>query len=231
MYRGPHRLTSSVLSVEGKIASPSQSKGKVHTSTEIISSIFTHQVNAPAMSASVNLEITVSVYTKRPEQPTTRTELPVELTTVLIATLTIENMEFAPELVDSSSKTFKELARDLELLLDDTFTEISGFLYVMVTSFEKGSIVCNFMIHMKAESLATAEEFQKVLTAATKDGKTGNYQISKIEVHAQDNVGAVQEKEPEGKSFPVKVIVIAAFVGVVALIIVFLFYKVSKQKM
>ena len=84
---------------------------------------------------------------------------------------------------------------------------------------------------MKTESLATAEEFQKVLTAAAKDGKTGNYQISKIEVHAQDNVGAVQEKEPEGKSFPVKVIVIAAFVGVVALIIVFLFYKVCKQKM
>ena len=172
------------------------------------------------MSASVDIETTLSVvYTKSPEEPTMRPER------MLAGALTIENMEFTPELADSSSETFKELARDLEFLLNDVFEGVSGFLYVKVTSFDKGSIVCNFMIHMKTESLATAEEFEKVLTAAAKGGKTGKYQISNIEV--QDTVGAVKGKEPEEKSFPLRVIAVAAFVGVVALVFVFILYKVS----
>jgi len=222
LYRGPHRLTSSVLSLEGKIASPSQSKGKVQTSTEIISTVI--KITAPATSAAVNLETTLSVYTKSTEESTS-TEPPTESSRMLIAKLTIEAMEFTLELADSSSEKFKELARDVELLLNDVFKEISGFLYVTVTSFENGSIVCNFMIHIKMESLATAEEFERILTAAAEGGKTGKYQISNIEV--QDTVGAVKEKEPEGKSIPVKVIGVAAFAGVVVLIIVFLLYKVS----
>lgn len=172
------------------------------------------------MSASVNLETTFSVHTKRPLEPTTGPEL-----RGLFARLTIENMKFIPELADPSSEIFKELARDLELLLKNVFKEISGFVYVKVTSFENGSIVCNFMIYIEIESLAKAEEFERILTVAAKGGKTGKYQISNIEV--QDDVGAVKGKEPEGKSIPVKVIGVAAFVGVVALIIVFLLYKVS----
>ena len=182
------------------------------------------------MSASVNLETTFSVHTKRPLEPSTGPEL-----RGLFARLTIETMKFIPELADPSSEIFKELARDLELLLNDVFKEISGFVYVEVTSFENGSIVCNFMIYIKIESLAKAEEFERILTVAAKGGKTGKYQISNIEVQdnevqdneVQDDVGAVKGKEPEGKSIPFKVIGVAAFVGVVALIIVFLLYKVS----
>lgn len=200
----------------------------MQTSTDIISTVFPHQATAPAMSASVNQEITLSVlYTEKP----TSSELPTEFSKTLVATLTI-NMTFTRELADPSSKTSKELARDLELLLNDVFKDISGFLYVRVKKFERGSVICNFMIHMKMESLATAEEFEKVLTAAAKDGKTGKYQISNIEVQdtVGDTVGAVKEKEPEGKSFPATVVGVSVFVGVVALIFVFLLYKVIKRK-
>ena len=145
---------------------------------------------------------------------------------MLVARLTIETMKFTPELANSSSEIFKELARDLEILLNEVFKEISGFLYVKVTSFEYGSIVCNFMIYIRIESLAKAEEFVRILTVAAKGNKTGKYQISNIEVQDLD-VGAIKGKETEGKSIPVKVIGVAAFVGVVALIIVFLLYKVS----
>ena len=146
---------------------------------------------------------------------------------MLVARLIIENKKFTPELADPSSEIFKELARDLELLLNDVLEQIPDFLYVNVTSFENGSIVCNFMIHIKIESLAKAEEFERILTDAAEGGKIGKYQISKVEVPAQDTVAAVKGKEPEGKSIPVKVIAVAACVGLVALIIVFLLYKVS----
>ena len=211
--------------LEGKTASASQSKEKLQTSTEIRLTVFPRQSAATAVSASVNLETTLSIYTKSPQKPIS-TELPSAFSRMLIAKLTIESMEFTLELADSSSEIFKELARDLELLLNNVFEEISGFLYVKVTSFEKGSIVCNFMIHTEMESLATAEEFERILTTAAKGGKIGKYQISNIEI--QDTaVGAVKGKEPEGKSIPVKVIGVATFVGVVVLIIVFVLYKVS----
>ena len=219
-------MTSSVLSLQSKVSSPSQSKGKIQTSTEIISTVFPYQIFAPAMIASVNLETSLvsEVYTKSPEEPTSRSELPADQ--MLVATLTIENMEFTPELADSSSEFFKKLASDLELILNNVFEEIVGFLRVKVTSFKKGSIVCNFKIHMKRKSLLTAKDYEKALTAAAEGGKTGKYQISNVEV--QDlNVGVVKGKESEETSFPVKVVGVAAFVGVVALIIVFLFYKVS----
>ena len=220
-------MTSSVLNLQSKVPSPSQSKGKIQTSTEIISTVFPYQISAPA---SVNLETSLvsEVYTKSPEEPTStnQSELPAEFTQMLVATLTIENMEFTPELADSSSEFFKELASDLELILKNVFEEIVGFLRVKVTSFKKGSIVCNFKIHMKRKSLLTAKDYEKALTAAAEGGKTGEYQISNVEV--QDlNVGVVKGKESEETSFPVKVVGVAAFVGVVALIIVFLFYKVS----
>ena len=172
------------------------------------------------MSASVNLKTTFSVHTESPVEPTSSV-----LSRRLVASLIIESMKFTPELSDSSSETFKKLAGDLEFLLNDVFEDISGFLYVEVTSFENGSIVCNFMIRIKIESLAKAEEFERILTDAAEGGKIGKYQISNIQV--QDDVGAVKGKEPEGKSIPVKVIAVAACVGLVALIIVFLLYKVS----
>lgn len=202
------------------VTSPRQSTEKVQTSREI-SSILT----ASTMTASTILETSSSVvYTEGPE--VTR-EAP-ESSRMLAGAFTITNMEFTPELTYSSSENFKELARDLEYLLNDVFDEIYGFLYVKITRFEKGSIVCNFNIHTKVESSATADEFKKVLAAAANSGKTGKYQITNIimEVHEQDDVEAVKGKKPEDK-FPLKVIGVAAFGGVVALIIVFLVYKVS----
>lgn len=204
-----------------------QSKGKRQTSK--ISNILT----VSTISASLNQETTLSVvYSKGTQEPTTP-ELP-ESSHKLVGEFTITNMSFTPELANSESENFKELARDLESLLNDVFDDISGFLYVKVTSFVKGSIVCNFLIHVhtKVESPATADEFEKVLDAAAKSGKTGEYQITnvKIEVLEQDAVGAVKGKEPKDR-FPLKVIGVAAFAGVVALIIVFILYKVSVYKL
>ena len=141
---------------------------------------------------------------------------------------TITNMEFTPELADPTSESYKELARNLERLLDDVFDEISGFRFAKITSFASGSIVCNFLIRTEVGSSATVVEFENALTAAANNGKTKNYQISNIEVQGleQEDVGAVKGKEPEDK-FPLKVIGVAAFAGVVALIIVFVLYKVS----
>ncbi|KAJ7356370.1 hypothetical protein OS493_025479 [Desmophyllum pertusum] len=178
------------------------------------------------MSASVNLETTLSViYTKDPEEPTSPEHLGPSQ--IWAATFTIENRTFSPELTNSSSETFQELATDLEVLLNYVFKDISGFLYVKVTSFEKGSIVCNFFIHTKLESSATAEDFVKVLVAAANGGKTGNYHITNIAV--KDTVGAVKGEKPKDK-FLLKVFGVAAFAGVVVLIIVVIVYKTIKRK-
>jgi len=230
LYRGSNQLTLSVRNLEGKIASPSHSDEKVQTSTEIISTVFPYRITATAMGASVNPEPTLSIYTKSPQKPISMEPPTTSSRRMLVARLTIETMKFTMELANSSSEIFKELAGELELLLNDVFEGISGFLFVEVTSFEKGSIVCNFMIHIKMESSTTAEDFERILTAAAKGGKTGKYQISNIHVQDTDTVVAVKEKEAEGKSIPVKVIGVATFVGVAVLIIVFVFYKVSERK-
>lgn len=174
----------------------------------------------------MNLTTLSVAYTESTQEPTT-TEF-TEPSRIFSGKFTITNMEFTPELADSFSESFKELARNLEQLLNDVFDEISGFLYVKVASFARGSIVCNFFIYTEVGSSATVDEFENALTAAANYGNTSNYQISNIEVQEreQEDVGAVKRKKPEDK-FPLQVIAVAAFVGVVALIIVFVLYKVS----
>ena len=211
------------------VPSLSQSKGKRQTSK--ILNILTVSTISASLNQETTLDLSV-VYSKGTQEPTTP-ELP-ESSHKLVGAFTITNMSFTPELANSESENFKELAKDLESLLNDVFDDISGFLYVKVISFVKGSIVCNFLIlvHTKVESPATADEFEKVLDAAAKSGKTGEYQITNvnIEVLEQDAVGAVKGKEPKDR-FPLKVIGVAAFAGVVALIIVFILYKVSVYKL
>lgn len=183
-------------------------------------------------TASMSLETSSSmVYTEGPKVP--NTPEPPESSRMLEAELTITNMEYTLELANSSSNNFKELASDLEYLVNDVFDKIYGFLYVKVASFEKGSIVCNFNIYAKVKSSATADEFQKVLAAAVRSGKIGKYKITNVKVHEheQDDVGAVKGKKRPEEKFPLKVIGMAAFGGVVALIIVFVLYKVSICKL
>lgn len=177
------------------------------------------------------------IYTRGPEEPTTLDpmEIPEESSSpenpvavqMWAATLTIENMEFTPALTNSSSETFKELASNLEAFLGDVFETIAGFLYVEVESFERGSVICNFVIYAKAESSATATAFETALISAVNAGKTGNYQITKVEVEVNDNVRAVKrDKPPDMRFHPLKVIGVAIFAGGVALIIVLLLCKV-----
>ena len=142
------------------------------------------------------------------------------------ATLTIENMNFNFDLETPSSQAFKDLARDLEVSLRGAFEHISGFLYVEVESFKKGSIICNFFIYTKAESSATAKEYENALIAASKRGETGSYHITNV--HVEDNMEAVKSDRPQDKSFnSLKVIGVAIFAGAVFMVIVFLLAKVS----
>lgn len=166
------------------------------------------------------------IYTYGREEPTSPTP-----SKKWAAKFTIENMEFTTELATNSSKQFKKLANDLEDLLNDIFNQMSGFLYVKVISFEKGSIICNFFIYMKVESSATTKEFESILSAAAKSGKTGKFKITNIAVSKdqEDSVGAVKGKKPKDE-FPLKLFGVAAFGGVVVLIIVVLLYKVSIYK-
>ena len=165
--------------------------------------------------------------TERADDPRTK-ELPVAIR-MLAATFTIENMEFSSELADTSSEIFKALAKDLEMLLTDLFEQIPGFSYVEVDSFERGSIICNFLIYTKEQSSATAEDFEKVLIAAVNEGKTGNYQITNVEVRDNLNVESVKSDKPQDKQFqPLKVIGVAILAGGVLLVIVILLVRVRR---
>ena len=136
-------------------------------------------------------------------------------------------MEFTEGLTDPSSEEFAKLASDLEDALDNIFKEVSGFLFVKVVNFTKGSIVCNYLIHTKLESSATSDEFNKILSE--KRGKIGKF-VMETEEEEEDSVAAVKGTQPRKNEFPLKVFAAAAFGGLVVMVIGFVLYKVSIYK-
>ena len=157
---------------------------------------------------------------------TSGTEKPISPTPSKVwrAKLTIINMVFTEGLTDPSSEEFAKLASDLEDALDNIFKEVSGFLFVKVVNFTKGSIVCNYLIHTKLESSATSDEFNKILSE--KRGKIGKFEME-TEEEEEDGVAAVKGTQPRKDEFPLKVFAAAAFGGLVAMVIGFVLYKVS----
>lgn len=134
-------------------------------------------------------------------------------------------MEFTERFSDPSSEEFKKLANELEDFLDDIFkSAISGFLYVKVVSFEKGSIVCDFLIYTELESSAKADDFNKVMSAAIERGEAKNFTITDFAI-GKDVVAAVKGTKERKNEFPLKVFAAASFGALVALVIGFVLYK------
>lgn len=151
------------------------------------------------------------------------------------ASLTIENKEFNSNLAYNSSKAFKDLASDLEVLLRGILNQVPGFLNVKVDSFTEGSIICNFFIYMKAESTATTEEIENALIqliAASKRGETGNYSITDIHVKDNVNVDAVKDEKPsrENSFLLLKIIGVTVIAATLAMVIAFLLVKAIKKR-
>lgn len=148
------------------------------------------------------------------------------------ASLKIENKEFNSNLAYNSSKAFKDLASDLEVLLRGILNQVPGFLNVKVDSFTKGSIICNFFIYTKAESTATTEEIENALIAASKRGETGNYSITDIHVKDNVNVDAIKDEKPsrENGFLPLKIIGGTVIAAALAMVIAFLLVKAIKKR-
>lgn len=180
------------------------------------------------MSSSLYQEKSVSI--KVPEESTTQgpTEPGIPTgTQTFEGILKIVNMEFSADLSKSSSEAFKTLENDLTKLLNEIFQSITGFLYTKVDSFEKGSIVCKFSIFTKAES-SSAEDYKTALVAASKDGKTGKFEMDKIEVKktvTDESVGAFKGEKSKSDFQPLKVIGITIFVTAVVMVVLFLVVK------
>lgn len=179
------------------------------------------------------VELTTPKPTESQEESTTR-EAPVD-PKKWKASLTIENKEFNSNLAYNSSKAFKDLASDLEVLLRGILNQVPGFLYVKVDSFTKGSIICNFFIYTKAESTATIEEIENALIqliAASKRGETGNYSITDIHVKDNVNVDAGKDEKPsrENRFLPLKIIGVTVIAAALAMVIAFLLVKAIKKR-
>lgn len=116
--------------------------------------------------------------------------------------------------------------------MDDIFKSvISGFLYVKVVSFKKGSIVCDFRIYTELESSATADDFNKVMSAAIERGEAKKFNITDFAIEPEkEDTAAVKGTKERKNEFPLKVFAAAAFGALVALVIGFVLYKKVSRK-
>ncbi|XP_031550010.1 uncharacterized serine-rich protein C215.13-like [Actinia tenebrosa] len=117
-----------------------------------------------------------------------------------VATAIIQNKKFTDALKDHSSQEFKKMSKDFESALNKIYSRtITGFLYTRVTSFEKGSIICTFLIITTAQSSANETLLTNVLQHANISANLngfvlkGDVFINQIEPKTQPSKGKLKE--------------------------------------
>lgn len=91
----------------------------------------------------------------------------------------IVNIVFTSALNDKTSETFKNLSKSVEASLSAVYrNKIPGFLYLKIISFEKGSVICNFIVYTTPESNATESSLKNALVVANNENDIGGFKIS-----------------------------------------------------